>query len=256
MKEENPIGVFDSGIGGVTVLREIVKILPNEKYIYYSDSINNPYGDKSDEEIIKICENIVKYFIERNCKAIVIACNTASAKAVKYLRNKYKEIPFIAIEPAYKMVYDYAREETTLVMATKGTIESEKFNLLYKKYDNHKTILVPCIGLADTIENGNKNKIKKCLLKLIGEQKGKVKNVVLGCTHYPLVEEEIKQILGEDINIFNGAPNLAKHLKKVLKENNLIAKEGKEKTIEFIDSSNSKEKQERFYEYLNKEEKK
>ena len=253
MKEENPIGVFDSGIGGVTVLREIVKILPNEKYIYYSDSINNPYGDKSDEEIIKISENIVKYFIEKKCKAIVIACNTASAKAVEYLRNKYKEIPFIAIEPAYKMVYDYAREESTLVMATKGTIESEKFNLLYEKYDNHKTILLPCIGLADTIESGNKNKIKECLFKLIGEQKGKVKNVVLGCTHYPLVEEEIRQILGEEINIFNGAPNLAKHLKEVLKENNLIVKDGKdrkEKTIEFIDSSNSKEKRERFYKCL------
>ena len=130
------IGVFDSGIGGATVLTELVKVLPNEDYIYYSDSKNNPYGDKTQKEIIEICDNIVQFFIQKNCKAIVIACNTASAEAVTYLRKKYKTIPFIAIEPAYKMVYDYAYDEATLVMATKGTIESEKFNLLYKKYNN------------------------------------------------------------------------------------------------------------------------
>ena len=89
MNEKSKIGVFDSGIGGVTVLKEIVKILPNEDYIYYSDSKNNPYGDKKDEEVIQLCVNIVNYFIERNCKAVVIACNTASAKAARYLRSKY-----------------------------------------------------------------------------------------------------------------------------------------------------------------------
>jgi len=164
------IGVFDSGIGGATVLTELVKVLPNEDYIYYSDSKNNPYGDKTQKEIIEICDNIVQFFIQKNCKAIVIACNTASAEAVTYLRKKYKTIPFIAIEPAYKMVYDYAYDEATLVMATKGTIESEKFNLLYKKY---------CIGLADVIEDGNKEKQKEVLEKMLGQYRGKIKNVVL-----------------------------------------------------------------------------
>ena len=88
------IGVFDSGIGGVTVLKEILKILPNENYIYYSDSKNNPYGDKTDKEILEICDNIVQYLLKRNCKVIVIACNTASAKAVSYLRKKYMRNPF------------------------------------------------------------------------------------------------------------------------------------------------------------------
>ena len=151
----NKIGIFDSGIGGVTVLREIIKILPNEEYIYFSDSINNPYGDKSDEEIINICDSIVSDMVKKECKAIVVACNTASAKAVKYLREKYTEIPIIAIEPAYKMVHDFAPEDETLVMATRGTIESEKFNLLYHTYDNHKTTLLECVGLADVIEEGN-----------------------------------------------------------------------------------------------------
>lgn len=174
-----PIGIFDSGIGGVTVLKEIIKVLPKENYIYYSDSKNNPYGDKSDNEILEICDNIVKYLINRDCKVIVIACNTASAKAVTYLRNKYKSIPFIAIEPAYKMVHDFAYNEQTLVMATKGTIESEKFNILYNKYNNHKTTILPCIGLADLIEEGNKEKIEKYLKDLLKKYKGKVKNVVL-----------------------------------------------------------------------------
>ena len=221
--EKENIGIFDSGIGGVTVLREIIKILPNENYIYYSDSKNNPYGDKKKEEIIERCEEIFRFLLERNCKAIVIACNTASAVASSYLREKNKNIPIIAIEPAYKMVYDYSYDKETLVMATKGTIESEKFNLLYHKYDNHKTTLLECIGLADVIEEGNEEKIKNYLEKNIGQYKGKVENVVLGCTHYPLIEKEIGQVLGGNVKFFNGASRLSVHLKDVLEESNLIS---------------------------------
>lgn len=179
MNKLNKIGVFDSGIGGITVLKEIIKILPKESYIYYSDSKNNPYGDKSDKEILKICDNIVQFFIQEGCKAIVIACNTASAKAVKYLREKYTQIPFIAIEPAYKMVHDYSYDKPTLVMATQGTIKSEKFNLLFQQYDNYKTYLFPCVGLADLIEDGNKEELEKYLKLHLGIYHGKVENVVL-----------------------------------------------------------------------------
>ena len=177
------IGIFDSGIGGVTVLKEIIKILPEEDYIYYSDSKNNPYGDRNDEQIKKICNNIVHILLQKNCKVIVIACNTASAKAVKFLRNKYKKIPFVAIEPAYKMVYDYEKNEKTLVMATKGTIESEKFKLLYDTYNNNKTTLLSCVGLAELIEKDNREERKKYLEHILKPYKGEVKNVVLGCTH-------------------------------------------------------------------------
>ena len=249
MNKNRAIGIFDSGIGGVTVLREIIKILPNETYIYYSDSKNNPYGDKTDQEIIALCENIVEFFIKENCKAIVIACNTASAKAAQYLRKQYYHIPFIAIEPAYKMVYDYAYNEPTLVLATKGTIESEKFNLLYHTYDNHKTILLPCVGLADVIEEGNKEKIKQYVKHHLELYIGKVKNVVLGCTHYPLIIEEIKEVLG-DVQFFNGAPYLANHLKEVLQEKDLINNEKQDTTIQFIDSSNSEQKKNRFFELI------
>lgn len=249
VKREESIGIFDSGIGGVTVLKEIIKILPNENYIYYSDSKNNPYGDKTDEEIIEICDKIVSNFIEQKCKTIVIACNTASAKAAKSLREKYPYIPIIAIEPAYKMVYDFAFDKVTLVMATKGTIESEKFHKLYNKYDNHKTYLMACQGLADIIEEGNKEKIEKYLKKNLSEYIGKVHNVVLGCTHYPLIQDEIKDVLG-DVEFFNGAESLAKHLKDILEENDLVNNSDDKGRIEFFDSSNSEYKRERFFSNL------
>ena len=252
-RREGNIGVFDSGIGGVTVLKEIVKLLPNENYIYYSDSKNNPYGDKTDEEISNMCEKIVKYLIKNNCKAIVIACNTASTIAANYLREKYRNIPIIAIEPAYKMVYDYNYNGKTLVMATKGTIESERFNLLYHKYDNHKTVILECIGLADIIEEGNEEKIKKYLEKNIGKYKGKVENIVLGCTHYPLIQKEIGRVLGGNIRFFNGANRLAIHLKDVLEENKLLNKNKEKGKIEFIDTSAIEEKEKRFYKFLKEE---
>lgn len=249
MDREGSIGVFDSGIGGVTVLKEILKILPNENYIYYSDSKNNPYGDKSDEEIFNICDSIVRKFINQKCKTIVIACNTASAKVSKQLREKYPKEIIIAIEPAYKMVHDFAYEKSTLVMATKGTIESEKFHKLYEKYDNHKTYLMACKGLADVIEEGNEEKIQLYLKENLSKYIGKVENVVLGCTHYPLVQQQIEQVLGK-VTFFNGAPNLAKHLKDKLEENDLINNSQNKGKISFIDSSNSECKEKRFLRYL------
>ena len=253
-KANSCIGIFDSGIGGVFVLKEIIKILPTENYIYISDSKNNPYGDMKKEKIIKRCDEITKYLIENKSKVIVIACNTASAIASEFLRKKYKNIPIIAIEPAYKMVYDHNYDKETLVMATKGTIESEKFNLLYKKYNNHKTQLLECVGLAEIIEEGNKEKIVKYLDENIGKYKGKIENVVLGCTHYPLIEKEIKNILGRNVRIFNGAKNVAIHLKDVLEKDGLINNIEKKGKIEFLDTSleieKRKNKKKRFFELI------
>ncbi len=250
MNIDKSIGIFDSGIGGITVLNEILKLLPNENYIYYSDSKNNPYGDKSETEIFNICDEIVKkMFFEYNCKAIVIACNTASTKVANKLRENYPYKKIIAIEPAYKMVYDYAYDKPTLVMATNGTIQSEKFNNLFKKYNNHKTYLLACKGLADLIEDGNDEKILNYLNDNISKYKGKVQNVVLGCTHYPLVQKEISQILG-NVTFFNGAPNLAKHLKHLLQDEKSLNISNEIGKIVFFDSSNSKYKKERFFKYL------
>lgn len=250
---KNKIGIFDSGIGGVTVLEEILKILPNENYIYYSDSKNNPYGDKSDQEIIKIADNIVSNLIEYGCKAIVIACNTASAKASQYLRKKYCDIPIIVIEPAYKMINDYANSEETLIIATKATIESEKFKNLYNRYNNDNTYVIACSGLADLIENHDQLKIKNYLKENLREYATKVKNVVLGCTHYVLIKEELREILG-DITFFEGSVGVANNLKRVLTEKDLLSSNNLRGSIIFKDS-NLKEsvridKENRFYKYL------
>ncbi len=243
-----PIGIFDSGIGGVTVLRELIKVLPNENYIYYSDSKNNPYGDKEEKEIIKICDDIVKKLLEKNCKMIVIACNTASAISAKYLREKYTKIPILAIEPAFKMINDYAKNEKSIVMATKGTIKSKKFQELANKYYNENTIILPCIGLAEIIEKNDNSEIEKYLEENLRKYKGKVQDIVLGCTHYPLIKDEISNVLGK-VNFFDGAKGVAKNAKNILEKRDLL--NNQETTeIKFIDSNNNIKKKERFLKFI------
>lgn len=256
MKNSAPIGFLDSGIGGSTVLTKTLALLPNENYVFFSDSANCPYGDKSDEEIIERCDKIVSLLInDYNCKAIVIACNTASAKASAYLRKKYS-LPIIAIEPAYKMVYDRNPDGFTLVMATNGTLESEKFHKLYYKYNNHKTALIACVGLADIIEHGTKAELSDYLDKTLDEYKGKAQNVVLGCTHYPLAKKEIKNVLG-DVEFFDGANGVSRQLKRVLDEKDLLSDSKEKGTVAFIDSSLDgkvrEEKKNRFFKIISEE---
>lgn len=245
----NPIGVLDSGIGGVTVLKEIIKLLPNYDYIYYSDSVNNPYGEKDKELIINYVDNIIKFFIDKGCRIIVFACNTATALTIDTMREKYKDINFIGIEPAYKMVHDHSIYKKTLVMATPATLKSERFIKLYHNYDNNNTVLLACPNLASLVENNNKDEIKKYLNNILPINEG-IEVVVLGCTHYPLIKKEITTILGNVI-FYDGGEGVAKRLKTMLNENN-INNSDKIGTIKFYDSSNSEEKAKRFYEMLDR----
>ena len=238
------IGIFDTGIGGVTVFKEILRELPNYSYLYYSDSKNNPYGDKTKEELEKITENIVNYLINAGCKIIVIACNTASAICKDYLRSKF-DVPIIAIEPAYKMVYDTNFSGKTLVLATKGTLESEKFQELYHKYDNHNTILYECVGLADLIEQNKMQEIDLYLKKHLSSFKG-VENVVLGCTHYPLIKKQIREVLG-DVFFYDGSFGVVRQLKRVISE---VSLKEEKASITFFDSSSLPYKATRFWEIL------
>ena len=235
------IGIFDSGIGGVTVFQEVLEVMPNYKYIYYSDSKNNPYGDKSDDELKKITINIVEYLVSEGCEIIVIACNTASAICKDILREKYS-IPIIAIEPAYKLA---SKNGKTLIMATKGTIDSLKFKELYQKYDNHNTMIYECVGLANLIEQNNTKLIKEYLKQNIKQFMG-VENVVLGCTHYPLIKKNIREILG-NVNFFDGSNGVAKRLLEIVKDIHL---QKSEQSITFIDSSLDKTKEKRFFDLL------
>lgn len=237
------------------MLRQAVALLTNESYFFFSDSLNNPYGDKADGEIIARCDELVGEMInERKCKAIVLACNTASAKAAAFLRKKYASTPIIAIEPAYKMVHDFAPDGFTLVMATKGTLESEKFAALYKKYDNKNTELLACVGMADLIEQDRQDELDLYLENLLGKYRDKAENVVLGCTHYPLAVENIKKVLG-DVRFFDGANGVARRLEQVLKREKLLSESVEKGTVEFVDSSKTeaqrREKERRFFAVLN-----
>lgn len=237
------------------MLRQAVALLPNESYFFFSDSLNNPYGDKTDGEIIARCDELVGEMInERKCKAVVLACNTASAKAAAFLRKKYASTPIIAIEPAYKMVHDFAPDGFTLVMATKGTLESEKFSALYSKYDNGNTELLACVGMADLIEQDRQDELDLYLENLLGKYRGKAENVVLGCTHYPLAMQNIKKVLG-DVRFFDGANGVARRLVQVLKREKLLCLSAEKGRIEFVDSSKDeaqrREKERRFFAVLN-----
>lgn len=239
------IGVMDSGIGGVTVLRECIKLVPNFEYLYYSDSFHNPYGEKSIEEVKKIAKNIVDKLIYNGCKIIIIACNTASAIAVDYLRISYPNIQFVAIEPAVKLAYDCS-QENTLIMATKGTMDSDRFKSLYDKYHHENFYLFSCVGLANLIENDDYEGICKYLKLNLSFYSGKVSNVVLGCTHYPLIKREISEVLG-DVTFYDGSYGVAKQLKRIIELYGYLGNNGR---VLFIDSTGDVEKEKRFYRIL------
>lgn len=220
----NIVGVFDSGIGGLSVLRELEKILPNEDFYYYGDSLNNPYGEKSDEELFEITSGVVDYLVNKGCKLIVIACNTATTRCMKYLREKYKDIIFVGTVPAIKVACD--REfKNTLVMATPATIESERTMELIRDNirDDQNIYLVACPGLANAIEDNDQERIEEILKDTFREYKDKeIDSIVLGCTHYPFIKEEIlKDMPG--VSLLDGSRGVAMEVKRQLENNGLLS---------------------------------
>lgn len=214
--DNRPICFFDSGIGGATILREVVKLLPNEGYIYYADSINNPYGEKSKKELFTIVDNVVSKLLEFDPKAIVCACNTATAMVLNDIRKKYPSVIFVGTEPAVKVVHDYYKDKKSIVLTTKGTGESEKFLELFHKYETDNCKLVPAPELANLIEN-NKNSsfyLSNLLKNYIGTEV-----VVLGCTHFPLVKDEIRNVLG-DVLFVDGSVGIANRINSLIEKSN------------------------------------
>lgn len=220
----NIVGVFDSGIGGLSVLRELEKILPNEDFYYYGDSLNNPYGEKSDEELFEITSGVVDYLVNKGCRVIVIACNTATTRCMKYLREKYKDVIFVGTVPAIKVACD--RDfKNTLVMATPATIESERtMELIRDNIRKDQNIyLVACPGLANAIEDNDQEKIKEILKDTFREYKDKeIDSIVLGCTHYPFIKEDIlKEMPG--VILLDGSRGVAMEVKRQLENNGLLS---------------------------------
>ena len=218
----SPIGVFDSGVGGISVLAELASVLPNEDFLYLGDSKNAPYGTRTDEEILNLSEACVKTLIEKNVKAIVIACNTATSVAAEYLREKYKNIPVIGIEPAVKPAAEYRENSKILVMATPVTLKKEKFINLIENVNNNEVIPLPCAGLVELIEQGKTDgeEMEEFLNRLLCPYfKEEITSVVLGCTHYPFVREQIKKAFPYEVKIFDGGYGTACETKRRIERN-------------------------------------
>ena len=234
------IGVLDSGIGGTTVLDKMVELLPNEEYVYYKDTKNNPYGEKSEEELYKIVKGIVTFLIDKkNCKMIVLACNTATTKCMKKLRKEFPDMLFVGTVPAVKVTCDNHYKHT-LVLATPATIDSERMAELVKdnKKDDQEMILYPCPGLANAIEKGKKDKITQILKELKQKmQNKKIDSIVLGCTHYPLIKDQIEEYF-PNIDLLDGSFGVAKEVKRKLENHHLLNKSDTF-NIEYIDSEGS-----------------
>lgn len=246
LKKENSIGVFDSGVGGVGVLKELVQILPNENYMYYGDSLNAPYGEKSPEKILELVDNIVQHLLQQKVKAIVIACNTATSVAVSELRVRYPELPIIGMEPAIKKGISEEKKNRVLVMATPVTLHLDKYIQLQHQLEPQAEFLpVECPGLAKRIElmNLEGEDLKKMLEGFLLPYQGTVDNVVLGCTHYPFVKNLIRDILG-DIPIYDGGKGTALQVQRVLKEKDLLNDQKEQGKILFESSKNTEEEYE------------
>jgi glutamate racemase len=230
MNFKDYIGVFDSGVGGISVLKELIRELPYENFLFFGDSANAPYGEKTTEEIQHLSMNIADHLVEEGVKAIVIACNTATSAAASLMREKYQaKMPVIGEEPALKPAAeaDEDRDSKILVMATPATLRLEKFQKLKKRLEYEAEFIpVACVGLAARIEKGNFEApdLKELLQKLIGPYKGKVDGIVLGCTHYPFVKKQIREVMG-DVPLFDGGEGTARELRRELEERSLLRKE-------------------------------
>jgi glutamate racemase len=226
----SPIGIFDSGIGGTTIWRELKKILPNEQTIYVGDSLNAPYGNKTREEIQQLSAAATNYLLEQECKIIVVACNTATTNAIKLLRNSYN-VPFIGIEPAIKLAALKTQTNTVGVLATKGTLASELFHKTSETYaDGIKVIEQEGKGLVQLIEEGkiNSEETLQLLSKYIAPMvEAGVDSLVLGCTHYPYLIPQIKKLAPQTLQIIDSGEAVAKQTKAVLEQENLLSEEVK-----------------------------
>ena len=220
MTNNNPIGLFDSGIGGTSIWSEIHDLLPNENTIYLADSKNAPYGQKSKEEIIKLSIKNTEFLLNQNCKMIVVACNTATTNAIKELRAKY-DIPFIGIEPAIKPAAINSQSHTIGILATKGTLNSELFLQTAEKFNDTKIIEQIGHGIVPLIENGELNSQKMNLLLhqyLEPMIANNIDYLVLGCTHYAYLIPQIKKILPKEIKIIDSGEAVAKQTKSIMLE--------------------------------------
>ena len=236
----NPIGIFDSGVGGISVLKHIHALLPHEDLIYLADSKHAPYGNKTAQKITQRCLILSDDLLQKNVKAIVVACNTATAAAIDKLRDTF-DIPIIGMEPAVKPAAEASRNGVIGVLATVGTLKSAQFAALLESYGrNVKVVTQACVGLVECIERGELDTpetialIRQYCLPLLAEG---ADTIVLGCTHYPFVKDIIREIVGERITLIDTGAAVAKQLKRQLEEKGLLSTSQQNAEVQFWTNS-------------------
>ena len=218
----SPIGIFDSGVGGLSILRAIRAQMPEESVIYFGDQAHIPYGPRPMEQIRDFSEAITNFLLERDAKIIVVACNTASAAALKYLREKFPDVSFVGMEPAVKPAAEHTQTGKVGVLATPATFQGALYASVVERFANGVELLQnTCPGLVQQIEQGNldgketRKILENALLPMLEKN---IDTVVLGCTHYPFVIPLIQQIVGDAkrVRVIDPAPSVAKQLGRVL----------------------------------------
>jgi glutamate racemase len=226
MSNSFPIGIFDSGIGGLSVWREIARQLPHEDTLYFADQIHIPYGPRTLEEIRSFSEAITRFLLAHNCKLIVVACNAASAAALKHLRATFPDVPFVGMEPAVKPAAETTHTGVVGVLATPATFQGELFASVVERFANGVQLVKEvCPGLVQQIEAGRLNTPDTLAMLerfLIPIRAANADTIVLGCTHYPFVIDAIRQ-LAPGVNVIDPAPAIARQVDRVLRERGLLA---------------------------------
>jgi len=224
MNNTQPIGLFDSGIGGTTIWRSLHNLLPNENTLFLGDSKNAPYGQKTKEEIIQLSKKNVEWLLSKNAKAIIVACNTATTNAISELRSLY-DIPIIGIEPAIKPAAANTKTGKVGVLATQGTLNSKKYAEAQNLYPNIEFVNQIGFRIVQLIEDGQlySEELESLLRSYIDPMIEKdIDYLVLGCTHYPYLLPILNNFLPEHINVIDSGDAVAKHTYKILNEANLL----------------------------------
>ena len=220
IKLTNPIGIFDSGVGGLSVLRAIRAQMPEESVIYFGDQVHIPYGPRPMEQIRDFSEAITNFFLQHHAKLVVVACNTASAAALKYLREKFPDVQFVGMEPAVKPAAEQTSTGKVSVLATPATFQGALYASVVERFANGVELFQnTCMGLVQEIERGNldgdatRKILDDALLPMLEKN---IDTVVLGCTHYPFVIPLVQEICGEKVRVIDPAPAVAKQVKRLL----------------------------------------
>ena len=251
----NPIGLFDSGVGGTSIWKEIHQLLPYENTIYLADSLNAPYGYKSKEEIISLSIKNTELLLEKGCKIIVVACNTATTNAITVLRERFR-VPFIGIEPAIKPAALQSKSKSIGILATKGTLNSELFSLATEEFT--KDIMITEVigeGLVSLIEKGSllSSEISSLLEKFLKPMlANNIDHLVLGCSHYPYLIPQLTKLLPNNIKIIDSGEAVAKQTKSIILKNKLQKKASNQPDLQFITNSSDKTLKLLLNEYLEK----